>query len=117
MVELSQLKCKACRSGEPSLSETEIFQLHTQIPRWDVIKVDGMKRLERVFKFKDFAEAINFVDEVAECAKQQNHHPRIIVEYAKVTLHWWTHKVNGLHLNDFIMAAKMDRVSKSFLQS
>lgn len=115
MVELDQLDCVACHTGEPSLSDAEVFRFHAQVPGWDVKSVDGVKRLERVFKFRTFDRAIKFIDHVARVAEKENHHPRIVVEGANVTLHWWTHKVKGLHMNDFIMAAKMDKLSKLYL--
>jgi 4a-hydroxytetrahydrobiopterin dehydratase len=114
MEELYRLKCRACRTGDPSLSDTEIIVLHRQIPNWDVKKVEGVKRLERVFMFEEFAHARLFVDKASAIAEQENHHPLITIEHRKVTLSLWTHKVNGLHLNDFIMAAKMDRLRQLF---
>ena len=115
MSDLHQTKCVACRAGEPTVTEDEIKTLHPQIPEWQVKEVDGIKRLERVFKFRTFDRAIKFIDHVARVAEKENHHPRIVVEGANVTLHWWTHKVKGLHMNDFIMAAKMDKLSKLYL--
>ena len=70
--------------------------------------VDGIKRLRRAFKFKDFREAMQFTNRVGELAEQEDHHPAILTEWGKVTVTWWTHKIKGLHRNDFIMAAKTD---------
>lgn len=113
MSDLRQMKCVACRAGEPKLSEAEIESLHPQIPEWQVLDVDGMKRLERVYKFKNFAQALEFTNKVGEIAEQEDHHPRITTEYGKVTVDWWTHKIGGLHKNDFIMAAKSDELASS----
>ena len=74
---------------------------------------DGIKRLERVFKFPDFAQALAFTDKVGELAEAEGHHPAILTEWGKVTVTWWTHKVKGLHRNDFIMAAKTDPLYSS----
>ena len=114
MLDLHQLKCRACRTGDPSLSDTEIIALHRQIPNWELKKVEGVKRLERVFMFDKFDHARLFIDKASAMAEQENHHPIIILEHRKVTLSLWTHKVKGLHLNDFIMAAKMDRLRHLF---
>jgi 4a-hydroxytetrahydrobiopterin dehydratase len=112
MNELSQHKCVPLRGNEPTLTETEVSALHPQIPEWQIKEVDGMQRLERVFKFKNFAQALEFTNEVGAIAEEQDHHPLIITEWGKVTVHWWTHKIGDLHKNDFIMAAKTDEIYK-----
>ncbi len=110
MSELSQLKCVSLRGGEPALSSGEIYHLQPQIPEWQVKEVNGMQRLERVFKFKDFAQALAFTNKIGAIAEQEDHHPLIVLEWGKVTVNWWTHKIGGLHKNDFIMAAKTDEL-------
>ena len=109
MADLYRQKCVACHSGEPSLRETEIYRWHQHIPKWDVKEVDGIKRLVRVFRFGSYADALEFTRRAGELAERENHHPVVLMEHTTVTLHWWTHKVKGLHKNDFIMAAKMDK--------
>jgi len=111
MTDLSKLKCVACRGGEPTLTDAQIAELHPQVPDWLIREVDGVKRLERVFKLKNFVEAIAFTDRIGAAAEEQDHHPLIITEWGRVTVQWWTHKIRGLHQNDFIMAAKTDRLS------
>jgi 4a-hydroxytetrahydrobiopterin dehydratase len=113
MADLSQMKCIACRKGDPALTDTEIQQLHTQVSEWQIREVDGEKRLERTFKFKDFAQALEFTNKVGAIAEQEDHHPRIVTEWGRVTLQWWTHVIGGLHKNDFIMAAKSDELARS----
>jgi 4a-hydroxytetrahydrobiopterin dehydratase len=102
------MKCVACRGGEPTLTDIEIAELQPQVPEWQLKEVDGMKRLERVFKFKNFAQALEFTNKIGAIAEEENHHPLIITEWGRVTLNWWTHKIGGLHRNDFIMAARSD---------
>lgn len=109
MSKLAEQKCIACRKGDPALSEAEIASLQPQVPDWRVLEVDGVKRLERAFKFKDFKQALAFTNRVGELAEQEDHHPALLTEWGKVTVTWWTHAVNGLHGNDFIMAAKTDQ--------
>lgn len=109
MSKLAEQKCIACRKGDPALSEAEIAALQPQVPDWRVLEVDGVKRLERAFKFKDFKQALAFTNRVGELAEQEDHHPALLTEWGKVTVTWWTHAVNGLHRNDFIMAAKTDQ--------
>ena len=110
MVHLSEEKCVSCRGDEPPLTDQQIHELLPQIPEWKVTEVDGVKRLERVFKFKNFAEALACTNEIGAIAEAEDHHPMIITEWGKVTVQWWTHKIKGLHKNDFIMAAKTDRL-------
>lgn len=110
MDNLFDLKCVACRGGEPTLTDSEIAGLHPQVAEWQVKEVNGVNRLERVFKFKNFVEALAFTNKVGAIAEDENHHPLIVTEYGKITVNWWTHIVKGLHKNDFIMAAKTDQL-------
>jgi 4a-hydroxytetrahydrobiopterin dehydratase len=108
MSELAKLKCVACRGGMPTLTDAEIAKLLPQVPNWQVVEMVGVLRLERVFKFKDFAEALAFTNKVGALAEEEDHHPLLVIEYGKVTVAWWTHVIKGLHQNDFIMASKTD---------
>ena len=110
MENLAAGKCVACRKGEPALTDAEIQDLHLSVPQWQVQEVDGMLRLERTLKFKNFADALAFTNKVGAIAEEEDHHPRIVTEWGKVTLQWWTHVIGGLHKNDFIMAAKSDEI-------
>jgi len=110
MTVLTQMKCTACRKGEPTLTDAEIVELKPQTPEWQLVERDGIKRLERVFRFRDFREALTFTNRVGELAESEGHHPALLTEWGKVTVTWWTHKIKGLHRNDFIMAAKTDEL-------
>jgi 4a-hydroxytetrahydrobiopterin dehydratase len=79
-----------------------------RLAAWQVKDAAGVQRLERVFKLRDFAEALAFTNRIGGMAEAEGHHPLIITEWGKVTVEWWTHKIGGLHQNDFIMAAKTD---------
>lgn len=107
---LKQMTCVPCRGGEPAATDEEIAELHLQVPDWQIQEHDHIKRLERVFKFKNFAEALQFTNGVGELAEAEDHHPALLTEWGKVTVTWWTHAVKGLHRNDFIMAAKTDEL-------
>jgi len=111
MSNLAAGKCVACRAGEPTLTDEQIAALQPQVPEWQVKEVDGVKRLERVFKFKNFAQALEFTNKVGAIAEEEDHHPMIITEYGRVTVTWWTHIIKGLHKNDFILAAKTDEIN------
>jgi 4a-hydroxytetrahydrobiopterin dehydratase len=105
---LSQMRCEACKADAPRLTEAEIDDLRPQIPDWEVVQVDGIPRLQRVFSFRDFAQALAFTNAVGALAEAEDHHPALLTEWGKVTVSWWTHKIGGLHRNDLIMAAKTD---------
>jgi 4a-hydroxytetrahydrobiopterin dehydratase len=106
--ELVRAKCVPCRGGEPTLTDAEIARFRPMVSRWTLVEKDGIKRLERVFRFEDFGEALAFTDRVGALAESEGHHPALLTEWGKVTVTWWTHKIKGLHKNDFIMAAKTD---------
>ena len=110
MINLAAGKCVPCRGHEPALADAEIADLQLQVPQWQLKEVDGIKRLERVFKFKNYVEAVAFANKIAMTAEKEDHHPLILLEWGRVTVQWWTHVVKGLHKNDFIMAAKSDEM-------
>ena len=110
MINLAAGKCVACRGGDPSLSDAEIADLMPHLSQWQIKEVDGVKRLERVFKLKNYAQALEFTNKIGAIAEAEDHHPLIVVEWGRVTVQWWTHVVKGLHKNDFIMAAKTDKL-------
>jgi 4a-hydroxytetrahydrobiopterin dehydratase len=111
MTNLVQMKCVACRAGEPTATDAETEDLLPHLPQWQIREVDGMKRLEKVFKFKNFVQALEFTNKIGAIAEEENHHPLIITEWGRVTINWWTHVIKGLHKNDFIMAAKTDALA------
>lgn len=108
MTQLKDESCEACRLGAPQLTSKEIADLRVQVPAWRLVEEDGVKKLRREFAFSDFVSAMAFAIKVGELAEAHNHHPAIAVEWGKVTVLWWTHKIRGLHRNDAIMAAKTD---------
>jgi 4a-hydroxytetrahydrobiopterin dehydratase len=110
MEALAQMKCVACRRGEPMVTEAEIAELHPQVAEWQIVQREGIQRLERVFTLANFVQALAFTNRVGEIAEAEGHHPALLTEWGKVTVTWWTHKIGGLHRNDFIMAAKTDQL-------
>jgi len=111
MASLTNEKCTACRRDSPRVTEADIGELKPQIPAWTLADVDGIARLERVFRFNNFAQALNFTDRVGALAEEEGHHPAILTEWGRVTISLWTHKIRGLHRNDFVMAAKIDSLN------
>lgn len=110
MTELTSRHCEACRADSPSVTDTELAEYRPQVPDWIIVERDGIPRLERVFAFDDFVGALRFTNEVGALAEEEGHHPALLVEWGRVTVTWWTHKIRNLHVNDFVMAAKTDRV-------
>ena len=110
MALLVELKCTVCQAGDIPLDDTEVREKLKALPDWSLKEENGVKKLARVFKFKDFLSALDFSHKVGLLAEEEGHHPMLITEWGKVTVVWWTHKISGLHQNDFIMAAKTDRI-------
>lgn len=109
---LAQEQCAPCRGDEPALGREEIEEMMRHIDdAWELVERDGVPRLKRRFKLKGFQPALDFTAEVGRIAEEQGHHPRIVTEWGAVTVEWWTHKIRGLHANDFIMAARTDRLA------
>jgi 4a-hydroxytetrahydrobiopterin dehydratase len=105
---LSSKSCVPCRGGVPPLSPNDAARYLAETPAWRL--EENGTRLGRRFEFRDFVGAMQFVNRVAEVAEQQGHHPDIAIHWNRVDLVLWTHKIGGLHENDFILAAKIDRL-------
>ena len=97
------------QAGE-GLSESEVEEYAEQVPDWEIIQADDVPRLKRVFKFRNFSQALAFTVQVGILAEKEDHHPALTTEWGKVTVLFWTHAIQGLHLNDFICAAKTDLI-------
>jgi 4a-hydroxytetrahydrobiopterin dehydratase len=108
MAALTTEKCTACRRDSPRVTGAEVRELKPQLQEWTLVEREGIQRLERVFRFANFAEALAFTNRVGALAEEEGHHPAILTEWGRVTVTLWTHKIRGLHRNDFIMAAKLD---------
>jgi 4a-hydroxytetrahydrobiopterin dehydratase len=107
---LSDQQCEACSADAPLATDEEIREWRQQIPDWKLIEEDGEEKLQRQFSFRNFREALDFTNRVGELAESENHHPALLTEYGKVNVIWWTHKIGGLHRNDFICAARTDEL-------
>lgn len=108
--DLSDFTCEACRAGAPTVTESESARLKPHIPDWEQVEVKDVPRLRRSYEFDGWLPAVEFVNQVAQAAETNDHHPLIKLEWGKVTVNWWTHKIKGLHKNDYIMAAKTDAI-------
>jgi 4a-hydroxytetrahydrobiopterin dehydratase len=106
MQKLAQLDCVACDKNAPLLTMDESENLLKDLTDWQLISENGINKLRRSFVTKNYKNSIAFTNAVAQLADSINHHPLLIVDYGVVTVLWWSHKIKGLHKNDFIMAAK-----------
>ena len=109
--------CEACRADAPVLENKEIQELLSQIPSWRVFEEDDTKKIICSFIFLNYDDSRNFLNKVADLAEEEDHHPEIILECGKVTVTWWSHKIKGLHKNDFICASKTDAVFENLQKS
>ena len=109
--DLAGLVCIPCRGDTPPIPQDRIAKMLNLVPGWTLKK--GPDQIERLYEFKDFKRAMVFVNKVADIAESQDHHPDILIHWNEVTLTLWTHAINGLFDNDFIVAAKIDEVIKS----
>ncbi|TMQ73750.1 MAG: 4a-hydroxytetrahydrobiopterin dehydratase [Candidatus Eisenbacteria bacterium] len=112
MAGLTEATCVPCRGGVPTLTDAEIPALQPQVPDWKVAEVGGVPRIQREFTFPDFRTAMAFAVRVGELAEREGHHPDIHLSWGKVRVETWTHKISGLHQNDFILAAKIDALPR-----
>ncbi len=110
MSELSQYSCESCRTDAPRVEGDELERLLSEMPAWDLEIVEGIRQISRTYQFKDFKTALFFTNAIADLAESEKHHPAILTEWGKVTITWWTHKIMGLHKNDFIMASRCDDI-------
>lgn len=113
MIQLSKMKCEACKADANLLTASKINALLPQVEGWGVVEDLGIKKLKCEFSFKSYTECLSFANLVAEKADLFDHHPQIILEYSLVTVVWWSHKIRGLHKNDFIMASKTSELFSS----
>ncbi len=107
---IAEETCEACRADAPRLTEQEIHALQQEVPQWEVTTRDKVPLLVREYTFKNFFQALAFTNLVGRLAESMDHHPAILTEWGKVRVEWWTHKIKGLHRNDFVMAAKTERL-------
>lgn len=110
MTELIDEHCVPCRGGIPPLSQPAIQSYLPEVPDWQFIDEGGVSKIRRTYPFTKYLSALTFANQVGMLAEDEGHHPVLLIEWGKVTVAWWTHVIKGLHRNDFIMAAKTDRL-------
>ncbi len=101
-------RCVVCRADSPPVTGLEIAELHPQVAEWRIIAEDSIRKLDRTFRLRNFAQAMTLTNAIGNLAEEEGHHPRLVVEWGRVRVTWWTHKIRDLHRNDFIMASRSD---------
>ncbi len=99
-----------CTQKDTALTHEQAKPYLAQLNAWNIQLVNGEMQIIKKYKFKNYAQAVALTNRVAELAEQENHHPKICLEWGKVTVSWWTHTLGGLFINDFIMAARCDAI-------
>jgi 4a-hydroxytetrahydrobiopterin dehydratase len=117
MEKLIDCDCEACKVGAPLATAEERDEFMQQLPDWRIITINNIERLVRQFRFPNFVSALAFTNAVGELAEAQGHHPTLLTEWGSVEVSWWSHKIKGLHRNDFIVAAKTDQVFEAAQQA
>ncbi len=105
---LAEMKSAPVPGDHPPMTAEEIDKLMPQVPEWDLVQENDADKLRRTFTFPNFAQALDFTNRVGKIAEEEGHHPIITLTWGRATVTWYTHKIDGLHKNDFIMAAKTD---------
>jgi 4a-hydroxytetrahydrobiopterin dehydratase len=108
MTKLAEAKCEACRTDAPHVTHDEVVEFLKETPGWQVTKEEDVNKLVKTYFFKNWEESQAFANRVGDMADTEGHHPSITTEWGRVTIRWWTHKIAGLHKNDFIMAARCE---------
>ncbi|MEO1621191.1 MAG: 4a-hydroxytetrahydrobiopterin dehydratase [Cyanobacteria bacterium J06632_3] len=111
---LAQQTCIPCSGSLPPATPEEVTLYHRQIPQWTVIEPNGISQLQRQYNFANFSQALEFTNRVGVIAEAAGHHPALLTEWGRVTVTWWTHAIDGLHKNDFVMASKTDEVAEHY---
>ena len=109
MNDLSSQSCEACQIDAPKVPQDQIQILLSEINGWILID-EPINKIQKIFSFKNYKDSVDFSNKVASLADDEDHHPQIVLEWGKVTVIWWSHKIEGLHKNDFICAAKTDKL-------
>ncbi len=110
MANLSKMKCVPCMGGVPPLKGSELNKLQKELGHdWKVVK---QHHVEKDYKFKDFKQTLGFVNKIGKIAEEQGHHPNIEFTYGKAKISIYTHKINGLTVSDFVLAAKIEKIKR-----
>ena len=109
-MKLSDYSVESVQDNAKPLSKLEADKLLSQLSDWQIVDVDNIRQLQGCFVFSNYVDTVKFANLIAELAEQVDHHPCLVIEWGKLSVSWWTHRVQGLHFNDFVMAAKTQQL-------
>ena len=112
MSDLTGKKCEACTIDAPLVNLVDYPDLLKELEDWSIVE-ESINKLVKTYNFANYADSVSFTNKIADLADSEDHHPKIVLEWHSVKLEWWSHKIKGLHLNDFICAAKSDKIFNS----
>jgi 4a-hydroxytetrahydrobiopterin dehydratase len=112
MTELAKETCSSCEIGAPLVPHDQQMELLNDLDGWIIDTLD-ISKLKKEFKLNNYEQCIRFTNLITYLAESQDHHPKITLEWGSVSIEWWSHKIKGLHMNDFICAAKSDEIFNS----
>ena len=108
---LAEMRCEPCRADSPAVASDMGKALLAELDGWVVDVVDDIPRLIRTYQTADFAAALGLANRIGEMADSEDHHPQLVVEWGRLQVGWWTHAIGGLHMNDFVLAARCDELA------
>ena len=111
---LKESKCEACTIDAPLVTENQKKEFMIEIDGWQIDNKTGIEQLFKTFNLRNYRDSLSFLIAVAEMAEENDHHPKLVLEWGKVEVRWWSHKIQGLHKNDFICCLKTDEIFKDF---
>ena len=113
-MDLKAQKCQPCTGDASVVEPTEYADYLDQLPGWEISSPDGVPQLHKTFEFTNYTQCLEFVHQLGMLAEENDHHPEMTISWGKVQVRWWTHTLNGVHLNDFILAARTDDIAEVF---
>ena len=112
-MDLTKQNCEACNIHAPLVDKKRFNELLKDLDGWEIIFGD-INILVKTYSFKSYDDSVKFSMDIAKLAEDEDHHPAILLEWGSVKVQWWSHKIRGLHMNDFICAAKTEEIYDSF---
>ena len=117
MTDYTSKICVACSADAQPASTNEVNDFLKEYLEWHLATDVSFPQLRREYRFKNFTDAQMFTNLIGDLAEAEGHHPSLLLEYGKVTVRWWSHKIESLHINDFILSSKTEEIYKSNLRS
>lgn len=99
--------------NKTTITEKELTEMKSKLPDWQIVEQNGVQQLKRSYKFNDFAQALDFTNQIGALAEEENHHPQLVTKWGEVSITWWTHEAGGIQPKDFELAHKADRQYES----